>query len=55
MARKIRIEDGGFHMLRCNIKRQVIFNTSKDKEKFLDILCVKYQSIMVLLFIDMFL
>jgi REP element-mobilizing transposase RayT len=40
MARKIRIEDAGFHhILNRGVERRVIFNTAKDKEKFLDIVC----------------
>jgi len=40
MARKIRIKDSGFHhILNHGAKKRIIFNTSKDKEKFLDILC----------------
>ena len=40
MARKIRIEDAGFHhILNRGVEKRIIFNTSKDKEKFLDILC----------------
>jgi REP element-mobilizing transposase RayT len=40
MARKIRIEDSGFHhILNRGVERRVIFNSPKDKEKFLDIVC----------------
>ena len=40
MARKIRIEDTGFHhILNRGVERRVIFDTAKDKEKFLDIVC----------------
>ncbi len=40
MARKIRIEDAGFHhILNRGVERRVIFDTAKDKEKFLEIVC----------------
>ncbi len=40
MARKVRVEDPGFHhILNRGVNRRVIFNTSQDKEKFLEILC----------------
>jgi hypothetical protein len=54
MARKIRIEDTGFHhILNRGVERRVIFDTAKDKEKFLDIV-LRYQNIMTLLFMYMF-
>lgn len=40
MARKIRIEDAGFHhILNRGVEQRVIFDTAKDKEKFLEIVC----------------
>ncbi len=40
MARRLRIEDAGFHhILNRGVNRQVIFNTTEDKEKFLEIVC----------------
>jgi len=40
MARKIRIEDAGFHhILNRGVERRVIFDTATDKEKFLEIVC----------------
>ncbi len=40
MARKIRIEDAGFHhILNRGVERRVIFDTAKDQEKFLEIVC----------------
>lgn len=40
MARRIRIEDAGFHhVLNRGVNRGIIFNTDDDKEKFLEILC----------------
>ncbi len=40
MARKIRIEEAGFHhILNRGVNRQVIFNSSKDKDRFLEIVC----------------
>ena len=40
MARKPRIEDAGFHhILNRGVNKRVIFNTTEDKEKFLEIVC----------------
>ena len=40
MARKIRIEDTGYHhIINRGVNRQVIFDTLKDKDKFLEIVC----------------
>ena len=40
MARKMRIEDAGFHhIINRGVNRRIIFNTTDDKEKFLEIVC----------------
>ena len=40
MARKIRIEDAGYHhVYNRGVERRVIFDTTQDKEKFLEIVC----------------
>ncbi len=40
MARKIRIEDAGFHhIINRGVEKRVIFDTTADKEKFLEIVC----------------
>ena len=40
MARKVRIEDAGFHyILNRGVNRGLIFNSIIDKEKFLEIVC----------------
>ncbi len=40
MARRVRIEDAGFHhIINRGVNRGVIFNSSVDKEKFLEIVC----------------
>ena len=40
MARKIRVEDAGFHhILNRSVNREVIFATDEDKEKFIEIVC----------------
>ncbi len=40
MARRVRIEDTGFHhIINRGVNRGVIFNTPADKDKFLEIVC----------------
>ena len=40
MARKIRIEDAGYHhVYNRGVERRVIFDTTQDKDKFLEIVC----------------
>ena len=40
MARRIRIENAGYHhILNRGVERRVIFDTTQDKDKFLEILC----------------
>ncbi len=40
MARKIRIEDAGYHhVYNRGVERRVIFDTTQDKNKFLEIVC----------------
>ena len=40
MARKVRIEDAGFHhVVNRGVNRGLIFNSAMDKEKFLEIVC----------------
>ena len=40
MARKIRIEDAGFHhIINRGVEKRVIFDTTADTEKFLEIVC----------------
>ena len=40
MARRMRIEDAGFHhIINRGVNRRIIFNQTSDKEKFLEIVC----------------
>ncbi len=40
MARKIRIEDAGFHhIINRGVNRGLVFNSTADKDKFLEIIC----------------
>ena len=40
MARKMRIENAGFHhIINRGVNRGIIFNSTADKEKFLEIVC----------------
>ncbi len=40
MARRIRIEEAGFHhIINRGVNRRIIFNQAADKEKFLEIVC----------------
>lgn len=40
MARRVRIEDTGFHhIINRGVNRGIIFNSTVDKEKFLEIVC----------------